>query len=59
VKWEYVAVTLVRADLPIKDVNEILNIWGRDGWELVTVAPDGPQGWSVGIFKRPLAENSN
>ncbi len=33
-KWEY---TVSKIDA---HTNEILNEWGRDGWELVSVVPD-------------------
>lgn len=57
-KWEYHAVTVIHHKLPIKDTNEILNHWGDEGWELVTIVPDADQeGWAVAVFKRPANSN--
>lgn len=50
VKWEYVTVPLI-----VHATKQILDQWGEDGWELVTVVP-GPDGQGiVGYLKRPLA----
>lgn len=43
--WEYATVPLVSHAL-----QQILNQWGGDGWELVTVVDN------VGYFKRPKAD---
>ncbi len=45
-RWEYATVPLISHAL-----QQILNQWGEDGWELVTVGAD-----SVAYFKRPKAE---
>lgn len=47
-KWEYATVPLL-----IHATKAILDQWGEDGWELVTVlpAPSGEQ--LVAYFKRP------
>jgi hypothetical protein len=45
-KWEYVTVPLIE-----HATQEILNNWGEDGYELVTVL-QGPQG-IVAYMKRP------
>ena len=48
VKWEYVTVPLI-----VHATKQILDQWGEDGWELVTVVP-GPDGQGiVGYLKRP------
>jgi hypothetical protein len=48
VKWEYVTVPLI-----VHATKQILDQWGEDGWELVTVVP-GPDGQGiVGYHKRP------
>ena len=47
-KWEYASVPV----LP-HVAQEILNNWGEDGWDLVTVL-QGPQG-IVAYMKRPKA----
>ena len=50
-KWEYFT-----APLLIHNTKAILDNFGEDGWELVTVLP-GPTGENhVGYFKRPKAE---
>ncbi|CRK61039.1 FIG011121: hypothetical protein [Alloactinosynnema sp. L-07] len=47
-KWEYATVPLL-----IHATKQILDQWGEDGWELVTVLP-GPTGESlVAYLKRP------
>ena len=46
--WEYATVPLLT-----HATKQILDQWGADGWELVTVTP-GPRGDQlVGWFKRP------
>ena len=47
--WEYLTTPLV-----IHNTTAILNNWGEQGWELVTVQP-GPQGGLVAFLKRPVA----
>ena len=42
--WEYATAPLITHAL-----QQILNNWGQDGWELVTVVDD------VAYFKRPKA----
>jgi uncharacterized protein involved in propanediol utilization len=51
-KWEYLHTRTER-----DGIEEILNIHGRQGWELVAVAGSGPM--LDLIFKRPLAEKAN
>jgi hypothetical protein len=47
-KWEYATVPLL-----IHATKQILDQWGEDGWELVTVLP-GPTGEQmVAYLKRP------
>ncbi|MGH7425675.1 MAG: hypothetical protein ACREJP_05865 [Candidatus Methylomirabilales bacterium] len=52
-RWEYASVPVIP-----HAVQEILNNWGRDGWELVVVfsPPDVPG--VVAYFKRPLVEQT-
>ncbi|HEY0117743.1 MAG TPA: hypothetical protein VGC04_03075 [Cellulomonas sp.] len=45
-RWEYVTIPLV-----IHATKAILDQWGADGWELVTVIP-GPDGGLVAYLKR-------
>ncbi len=47
--WEYASVPLIE-----HATQEILNNWGEDGWELVSVIP-GPTGGLVAFLKRPKA----
>lgn len=48
VRWEYVTVPLL-----VHNTKQILDTWGEDGWELVTVLP-GPSGEQlVAYLKRP------
>ena len=48
-KWEYATVPLIT-----HATKQILDQWGSDGWELVTVLP-GPTGEQlVAYLKRPL-----
>ena len=46
-KWEYQV-----APIPLHNEALMLNNFGQDGWELVTLL-EGPSG-TVGYFKRPL-----
>ena len=47
-KWEYQTVPLL-----IHNTKQILDNWGADGWELVSVIPGpNPEGL-VAYFKRP------
>ena len=49
-KWEYATVPLI-----VHATKQILDQWGEDGWELVTVIP-GPEGNNpVAYLKRPKA----
>ncbi len=45
--WEYATAPLISHAL-----QQILNQWGSEGWELVTVADN------VAYFKRPLGEQA-
>lgn len=48
--WEYATIPLL-----IHNTKQILDTWGSDGWELVTVVP-GPDGQNlVAYLKRPKA----
>jgi hypothetical protein len=48
IKWEYATVPLL-----VHATKQILDQWGEDGWELVTVTP-GPTGEQlVAYLKRP------
>ena len=48
-RWEYLTTPLM-----IHNTKAILDTWGQEGWELVTVIP-GPDGQGlVAYFKRPL-----
>ncbi|MFC4337191.1 hypothetical protein [Salininema proteolyticum] len=46
-KWEYAT-----APLLIHNTKMILDTWGEDGWELVTVLPGQNQDQLVAYFKR-------
>jgi uncharacterized protein DUF4177 len=46
-KWEYATVPLITHAL-----QEILNQWGEDGWELVQVL-ESPTSGTTGFLKRP------
>ena len=48
-KWEYVTVPLISHAL-----QEILNQWGEEGWELVQVL-ESPATGTTGYLKRPKA----
>ena len=49
-QWEYVTVPLI-----VHATKQILDQWGEDGWEHVTVIP-GPEGNNpVAYLKRPKA----
>ena len=47
-KWEYATVPLM-----LHKEAQILNAWGIDGWELVTVQ-QGPAGGLIAFMKRTL-----
>lgn len=47
-KWEYATVPLL-----VHATKQILDTWGEDGWELVTVLP-GPTENLIAFLKRPL-----
>ena len=50
-KWEYATIPLI-----IHNTKAILDTWGDDGWELVSVIP-GPDGQNlVAYLKRPRGE---
>ncbi|NUS73404.1 MAG: hypothetical protein HOQ05_08375 [Corynebacteriales bacterium] len=49
-KWEYAT-----APLLIHATKQILDSWGDDGWELVTVIPGPNADQLVAYFKRPKA----
>lgn len=52
-KWEYAT-----APVLVHATKQILDTWGADGWELVSIVP-GPNPQSmVAYFKRPLGETS-
>lgn len=61
-KWEYKIVTFALIDLA--DVQETLNVFGKDGWELATLSVGarwgqyGERSDHLAILKRPL-ENPN
>jgi Domain of unknown function (DUF4177) len=46
-KWEYATVPLISHAL-----QEILNQWGEEGWELVQIV-ESPTTGTVGYLKRP------
>jgi hypothetical protein len=51
VRWEYLT-----APLLIHNTKAILDNFGRDGWELVTVTSGMSAEQLVGWFKRPVRE---
>lgn len=51
-KWEYATVPLISHAL-----QEILNQWGEEGWELVQIVESSATG-TVGYLKRPKGEPS-
>jgi len=46
--WEYATVPLL-----IHATKQILDTWGKDGWELVAVVPAADGGNPIAYFKRP------
>lgn len=48
-QWEYATTPLL-----IHNPTQILNNWGEEGWELVTILM-GSEGGLVAYFKRPLS----
>jgi len=49
-KWEYKNETIIEGT----DIGSILNTRGKEGWELVAIAPHG----RAFIFKRPLKKKN-
>lgn len=49
-KWEYATIPLL-----IHATKQILDQWGEDGWELVTVLPNPSGEQHVAYLKRPKA----
>jgi hypothetical protein len=49
VRWEY-----LNAPLLIHNTKAILDNFGRDGWELVTVLPGATPENLIAFFKRPV-----
>ena len=47
--WEYVTVPLL-----VHATKQILDTWGQDGWELVTVTTGANAEQLVAFFKRPI-----
>lgn len=47
-KWEYASVPLLT-----HVTKQILDTWGDDGWELVSVVPGASAEQLVAYFKRP------
>ena len=47
--WEYLVVRIKTAKL--NEAEQILNDWGEEGWELVSVSWHVV--WSIAYFKRP------
>lgn len=50
-KWEYVTVPLLT-----HATKQILDTWGEDGWELVSVTPGPNPDNVVAYMKRPVEE---
>ena len=48
-KWEYATTPLL-----LHKETQILNNWGVDGWELVSITT-GPQGGLIAFLKRQVA----
>jgi hypothetical protein len=48
VTWEYATVPLL-----IHSTKQILDTWGKEGWELVCVVPSPDGGNPVAYLKRP------
>lgn len=46
-KWEYHALV---GNITVEKMNQ----FGREGWELVTVYPEGEENYPAAYFKRPL-----
>ena len=53
VKWEYKTINI--PDTENLDITSFLNTYGDEGWELVTVAPNG----RVFLFKRSIETKQN
>lgn len=51
VTWEYATVPLL-----VHNTKQILDNWGVDGWELVTVLPGASGEQLVAYFKRPVGQ---
>ncbi|QPK79325.1 DUF4177 domain-containing protein [Corynebacterium lizhenjunii] len=51
-KWEYAT-----APVLTHATKQILDSWGEDGWELVTITPGMNPENVVAYFKRPVEEN--
>jgi len=49
--WEYLTTPLL-----IHNTAQILNNWGKQGWELVQVVPNA-EGGLVAYLKRPMSES--
>ena len=50
-KWEYATVPLL-----VHATKQILDNWGDDGWELVSVIPGPNSEQLVAYLKRPVSE---
>lgn len=50
-RWEYATIPLL-----VHATKQILDTWGEDGWELVTVVPGPNPDSLVGYLKRPLPD---
>ncbi|MCL1923275.1 MAG: hypothetical protein FWG15_05405 [Propionibacteriaceae bacterium] len=51
-QWEYATVPLL-----IHSMKQILDTWGNDRWELVSVLSSGDGGNPVAFFKRPVGDS--
>jgi hypothetical protein len=51
-RWEYATVPLL-----IHATKQILDTWGQDGWELVTVVPGASTDQLVAYLKRPKGDS--